>query len=206
MNTIVGESGARLSGGQRQRIGIARAISVEPKLIICDEVVSALDVSIQAQILNLLQDLQKRLGLTYIFISHDLSVVHHIADKVVVMYKGKVVESGSAQELFHRPRHPYTQVLLSSLPSIKNSHVHDKLNIGATKSVSLASCAFTNRCMFAQDICHKQEPKLESIDEPMHLVSCHEKEKLPDFDTSYLDPPPQSPESLRLQNFQSHFV
>jgi oligopeptide/dipeptide ABC transporter ATP-binding protein len=194
------------SGGQRQRIGIARAISVEPKLIICDEVVSALDVSIQAQILNLLQDLQKRLGLTYVFISHDLSVVHHIADKVVVMYKGKVVESSDKQELFHRPRHPYTQVLLSSLPGTQNSLVHDTLGGEVAASASLASCAFADRCMFAVDICRKQEPKLEIYQHPTHLVSCHKKDNLPDFDTSYLDAPAHSLESIRLQSFQSYFA
>lgn len=162
------------SGGQRQRISIARAIALDPKLIICDEPVSALDVSIQAQVLNLLKDLQKRFNLTYLFISHDLSVIEHVCDRIAVMYLGKIVEISSRDELFKNPKHPYTQALMSSIPSIGTGKKKmSKILTGEIPSPinPPSGCTFHPRCAYKMDVCSKIAPQLEGV--PGHLASCH---------------------------------
>ncbi len=164
-----------LDGGRRQRIGIARALVLKPKFIVCDEPVSALDVSIQAQILNLLQDLQDELGFTYIFITHDLSVVRHISDEICVMYLGKVVEYSPAKELFERRYHPYTQALLSAIPipSIDVERHRIILNGEITSPINpKPGCRFAPRCNVAKDICFKETPELKEIS-PCHFCACH---------------------------------
>lgn len=164
-----------LDGGRRQRIGIARALALNPKFIVCDEPVSALDVSIQAQILNLMQDLQEELGLTYMFITHDLSVVKHISDNIAVMYLGQVVELASSKELFKNPVHPYTKALLSAIPvpSIKNKRERIILKGEITSPINPpAGCRFAKRCWMAQDRCFKETPELINIGNEHH-VACH---------------------------------
>jgi len=163
------------SGGQRQRIGIARALALNPKLIVADEPVSALDVSIQAQILNLLQDLQNEFDLTYVFIAHDLSVIEHISDRVAVMYVGKIVEMAPAKELFQKPRHPYSEALLASVPkpdpdlrSKKNRLKGEVANPAAPPP----GCIFHPRCPYARDLCKTDIPPLVEV-EPNHLAACH---------------------------------
>lgn len=163
-----------LDGGRRQRIGIARALSLNPKFIVCDEPVSALDVSIQAQILNLMKELQENLGLTYMFITHDLSVVNHFSDDIAVMYLGKLIEKAPAEELFAHPTHPYTQALLSAIP-VPNIHKKTERILLKGEITSPIEpkpiCRFANRCTQAFDRCRCEEPKLKEIS-PNHFVSC----------------------------------
>ncbi len=167
-----------LDGGRRQRIGIARALILNPRFVICDEPVSALDVSIQAQILNLMQDLQDQLGLTYIFITHDLSVVKHISDNIVVMYLGKRVEYSETLDLFKNPAHPYTRALFASIPTTDLSKVQEiKVITGEISSPinPKPGCRFAARCPYAKDICFTTEPEMQEVSEG-HFVACHLKE------------------------------
>lgn len=164
-----------LDGGRRQRIGIARALAMEPKLIICDEPVSALDVSIQAQILNLMQDLQEKMGLTYIFITHDLSVVNHFANDIAVMYLGQLIEKAPSEMLFDRPTHPYTQALLSAIPVPSLKKRRERIILKGEISSPInpkPGCRFAARCPYATDRCRSEEPKLVEI-EKGHFVACH---------------------------------
>ena len=164
-----------LDGGRRQRVGIARAIALDPDFIMCDEPVSALDVSIQAQVLNLLQDLQEEKKLTYIFVTHDLSVVKHISNDILVMYVGTMVEKCGAKELFKKPFHPYTKGLLSAIP-VPSVHQDKKRIIMQGEITSPVEpkpgCRFAGRCPYAKDLCHSEMPQYEEI-EPGHFVSCH---------------------------------
>ena len=163
------------SGGERQRIGIARALALNPRLIVADEPVSALDVSVQAQVINLLEDLQEELGLTYLFVAHDLSVVRHIADRICVMYVGKVAEVGPTEMVFNNPKHPYTSALLSSVP-VPDPRVRTQRIILQGEVANPANppsgCYFHPRCEYAEDVCRTEKPVLEEI-EPGHWVSCH---------------------------------
>ena len=165
------------SGGQRQRIGIARALAVNPKFIICDEPISALDVSIQAQVVNMLEDLQKELGLTYLFIAHDLSMVKHISDRIGVMYLGKMVEVAESDELYEKPAHPYTQALLSSIPIPDpelNAQMEREILEGDVPSPlnPPSGCRFRTRCKYSKDICSQEEPLLQEV-APGHMAACH---------------------------------
>ena len=163
------------SGGQRQRIGIARALAVQPKLVVCDEAVSALDVSIQAQILNLLQDLQEQFHLTYIFVAHNLSVVEHISDRTAVMYVGKMVELAATDQLYGRPLHPYTEALLSAVPEPDPDTKMDRIILAGevpNPANPPPGCPFHPRCKYAQGVCGEQVPEWQEI-EPAHFTACH---------------------------------
>jgi peptide/nickel transport system ATP-binding protein len=168
------------SGGQRQRIGIARALALNPQFIVCDEPVSALDVSIQAQTLNLLQDLQEAFGLTYLFVAHQLNVVEHICDRVAVMYVGKLVEMAETEALFHSPLHPYTEALMGAVPRPDPEFRSERIVLEgeiANPANPPAGCYFHPRCRYAVDLCRHEEPALREL-RPEHYVKCHRAEEL----------------------------
>jgi peptide/nickel transport system ATP-binding protein len=168
------------SGGQRQRIGVARALALNPKFIVCDEPVSALDVSIQAQTLNLLRQLQSEFDLTYLFVAHDLSVIEHISDRVAVMYVGKLVEMADTEEIYPNPKHPYTEALMSAVPTPDPRAEKQRIVLAgevADPANPPSGCYFHPRCRYAQDICAVEEPALLEV-EPEHFAACHFADEL----------------------------